>query len=373
MIERTKFMENWVEMHLTKKLEMLEHLKRKAKGEEVAKIDETINIIISSLKQPEDMSIIELYNSEQKELDYCDQFLSLIAPLIKDLYYPYIEPPENSLNAEYVIRLLYDFFTEALDDDLKNVFLSLFYRRQTLLHIGNYDLGENQAEMLYLPYFNEAHVATKSIDSISDFATLAHEYGHAIELLENYHSDMMDNNFLFSEVISIFFEILSLDYLRTKNSFKKEVQRLIEDMHLNMIFMANAITIEAKLFKKWKKLNANQKDKLKIIEKDIKRYRSYFFLEGNDFLQQLIRNRYSAYMKYPSSYTIAIEIFMLYLKDREQGKRMLKKYLSINTGINSRYFLLALKDIGLIPSEHLDEYVKYISNFDISTFKSYTL
>ncbi len=354
---------SWEERVLRPRLDKLYELRKSANGESLIRINKNIEIILDELAKDEisDDSFDELAY-EMYKIKTMKSFMRIIRDFVIDYsYYPRIERAA-SLGKRGQYEILHEFFSMALDPDLFKIFMSIFRYRDSNIHDAEYD--GKAGRTIYLPYFDEVHIGINRNYTIEDLVTLGHEYGHGIEFKTNYRENMCVENEMFMEVVSKFFELLLLDFLKGRDMFSRAAMEYQQRTYFFDCFAANAILVENYMFKKWSK-DKSKKEKVfyKMMKSDFISFREYLFSELEEpSVEALVEKKYHFNGKYIVSESLAIDLFILYLHDRDRALEKLHEYLSLDTGVPSIIFLEELRAKGFTFNECLEEYSEYLND-----------
>ncbi len=100
-----------------------------------------------------------------------------------------------------------------------------------------------------------------------------------------------------------------------------------------------------------------------MVQRDLKKFRDFLFDSGDDIsLKGLIEKEYHMYGKYIVSESVAIDLFILYMHDRDKALEKIHEYLKLDTGMPSEYFMEELLSRGYTLNEHKNEYSEYLDD-----------
>ena len=203
---------DWYKKELEAKLRELKRLVKTASGEQREVINETISTIEDNLVKPcrlvnytlEERLLYEYQNMiEFRPLwDLCESLADLSDNEILKLPYPKLD-----LKNKEVLELTHDFFKNVTPSWIYDLFMKIFKQR-TNLHFINYNKSLFYADTVFLKYYNTCYIQMARKYEFSDIPTLAHEFGHGIQFLSNYHANIFTNLKAFSEIVSSFFEFI---------------------------------------------------------------------------------------------------------------------------------------------------------------------
>ncbi len=350
------------------KLKMLKTLRQKATGEEKRKIDETISTIESLIAPVNDREVVlksknlsSKFLFERDALKEYDFLLDLLLPLTTfsgekksiNLKVPHLKKEE-------LFGLVNEFFKSALDTELYEQFEYMYKNRLSLVSLNNTGDGYDSAEAIYLEYFNEVYIRLRRYHSVEDPANLAHEYGHGIQFLNNYNSNIYFGNQAFGEIISLFFELLMLTYLTNLSKFKNaSIDQQVLKLY-NYSLRSSQILIEYIALNELDLEKMTNGELRKTINKNILNMYSSFSIDEVKTIQDLLLLDLPDFAKYSISYLIAIEMYTVYMSDKDAGLKLLKDVMAIDLSLSKEEYYDKLVSLGINPSEHLDSYREHI-------------
>lgn len=275
--------------------------------------------------------------------------------------------PKVSIKDKELLELINSFFSSALDQELYDLFRRMFDNRRELVSLHSMDYDMTIGESLFLPYYKSVYIRLKRFQDVKDPANLAHEYGHGIQFLNNYHPNFYWGASIFSETVSLFFEILMSDYLKTVSAFKSSVP-MLQFRALNLTLLSsNRIIVERNMLSSIYRVDKMPERVLRRqIDAEIAKYPNLF---GNCSVEDLFNSIVANDSKYVIGFVLALEIFMVYVKDREAGLNLLKRFMDINLNQSQEKYYKKVLSLGIKPNESIDEYKNYISKPDSSIFQ----
>ena len=202
---------------------------------------------------------------------------------------------------------------------------------------------------IYLPYRDEAFVEIVREHTINDIITTIHEYAHLTSYSINIFNKLSPN-FYYTEIISLFFELIGADFLGTQFGIDKSTILKAEN-HNTMSEFADItsykidlITFESLFLQGYTK----NKD-IKLIGRD-------FLNLSSEKVNYLFKNENIEISDYVIGYIIALELYYIYLEDKEKAMFILKKMLLYSAKSKLDYYN-NIKKLGIIPNQHIEKYV----------------
>ena len=244
------------------------------------------------------------------------QYLLDIAGEIRekeDLCYDY--ESNIKLSNDDIFELIYDFFKNGTNEYFFNIFLQIYKNRnKNIIIYRNLDdlfLGESH----FYPYNNSYKCIINMDPEFNDYdyiPVLAHEMGHGIEFLSNFHPYLFYINSNYIEIISMFFEMICNYYFR--NTFK------------------------------------NESLSYAIYNDNLIRCYSDFIINPESYKVAINT------LPYVVGKSIALEIFMIYMHDKDEALYLIKKIIEIPKFIEPVEYYKRILNLGIIPNKALDKY-----------------
>lgn len=362
-------MSGWFVDKFKNDLERLNQLRSNVTSqEELEKIDDTILTLESLMSEAAYRMIIGnvstsyLLQREEVLLSDFQDFTPLIKTITDMDYVPtydgYIPIPK--LTNEDVLELTYDFFKECTDREIFKLFRSMFKKRKNLVHMERLGVQYIEPYSIFLPFYKKVHIFLKRTKGIDDLTDLSHEYGHGIQYLVNYHSNYYGENNIFSEIVSMFFELLDVDYLSKIGEFKECAQNYQKEFFNSMRSNSQITLLDEKILARWRFfINTGVKKSTKETEKELIKA-----LKDTDFelysLRLFLSLDITEQIPYSISYLIALEIFMVYKKDRDKGMYLIKRIMAIDLRLDKEDYYQEILRLGIIPNENLENFKNHI-------------
>lgn len=358
----------WYYNKFGSQLEDLKRLRKQADGESLAKIDETISILESLFYEDEIYTVLKeecLFNrisGELGRLEDISDFLDVIMPLSSDEGFDwdtrYISTPK--LTDEELFSLVHDFYRDSTDAELFKIFRGMFKKRNRLVHLSRLQEIEPISESIFLPYYHKVHIRMKRKRTINDILELSHEYGHLVQYLMNYDKAFFESNYMFTEIVSLFFELLNADYLKHFEEFRSASIQSQTRTYNSMLEDSDLLLIETGILSLW----------VELIDKGVPKVNETLERELNNYVKdykkitlgELLDMNLPLEFIYVLGYIIAIELFMIYSKDRDRGLYLLKKLIAIDISLPKKEYFKAILELGIQPCESLEDYKSHIIN-----------
>jgi len=309
-------------------------LKRKLKEETDFTKKEFLYDALCSLKK---IIINEESEVEQLNLENLAEVCDIVPAF--DRYYPYFEKFRSKLYRSYSlnsleeiekdvprgeeekIKLSNDDINELINEFFKSTnrefydtYTKLYKDRYSRIRFSDKSLS---SYMLFSPYVNKAYVEIGEQEDVEKLVSLAHEEGHSVASLMN-PERYISEDFFFREIEAIFFDMLASQYfgkeLNASNFYKK-----MNDNLESYYFEAEDILDYKRLAEVCFSQGNPSEDDLVLTDRNLQ-----------DTLEDLLYNDCSIanQVKYGFSYIVAIELFELYQKDKEEALGRLKQIIT---------------------------------------------
>lgn len=261
------------------------------------------------------------------------------------------------LSDDELYCLVHDFYRDMTDEETFKTFMYMFKRRDKWLHTTRLMEVNPDPWSLFLPYFNEVHIRCRRDRlSLNDPVNLAHEYGHGVQFLTNFHPNIFSGNEFYVEIVSIFFELLMFEYLSGIPEFCPAAEYGRARILHNNIKVSEEVNSYGKILELWGFVfSLPFSHGKKILNNEVRA------LYGNECsIKSLVEKDLVKDIPYIVGYAFAIEILMNYKKDREWGLAILRGLLEIDLSRPCTEYYQELLKLGITPGEHLEEYKQHI-------------
>lgn len=356
---------NWYYQHFQQKLNELYRLRETANKEQLLKIYDSISIILSVINEEQftPSNITTLCDLKVESYTEDEKFSRLLIDLAnekiirgKNRYYriPYLQDEE-------LICLVDKFFQDSVNPEMYNKILKVLKKGHNSIHFDRLMDSNLYGDTFYIPYYDEIHIRMKRNHNFSDIKTLAHEFGHAMQFLTNFNSNIYEENFAFCEVISTFFELLLCDYMKQFPKFKDAAENAelkwfnFCTQHCRLFLLENEMMLH------WFEIrNQNHEKHYALLQKLLRDLEVDYdtTLDGN--LDKLFSLELHTYTPYAIGYILAIELFFIYRKDKELGLLLLEEYMKMDLRTTKEKYYENILAMGITPNKSLEEYKKLI-------------
>lgn len=320
-------------------------------------------LYLKNLSQQANTALVDAYSNliqQKKFLSSNRNKLKLIRTFSKSK--PIIldeEPPMIDLSLKEIYTLVHDFFKEVLDAKTFQKFLYIYNNRHEFIHFNRYG-----SFIVFLAYYNQPHIFIKNDDTIETYLSLCHEISHALI----YFISLFFNDAFLGEVPSEFFEMLSLDFLKSIPEFQDLATEAITYAFNDDLRDAKQIMIQNELFTRSSTNPSLQEIKriLRTMAAKNKDPRTKYFYRFPELAYFSSREKY----EYAVGQAIQQILFKQFYHDREKALHTLKQLVQINMSKPYPKIEKRLDQLGLIPTaETCKDYKRLIIKKNSVNFK----
>lgn len=257
-----------------------------------------------------------------------------------NIYNAILENPENdtTYTNKHALSLTHDFYNSLPDKEIRDIFNKEYKKK-----CQNIRFKDENSVTFYSKMIDYNFITIGNASNFEKIPALAHEYGHIIN--DKITKEFIDyeSNYPFVELLSMFMETLSMDYLNQKNNLKRaitlELQQFMEIYNLSYKILVLDDT---------KNLTYNNEEKLKEFYKD-----NY----GEIFLENNANITIDYDHNYTFPYIVIIELLHEYNKDPEKALYLLKEIVKLK---NCDY-IKELNNKGIHLNTHINNYAKQLT------------
>ena len=309
----------------------------------------------------DDLSLLEIYRESQEELENISFAKEDILNFYKESTLfssdiTYEEQKTMNLKTDDILTIVHDFY-KSLNPYFFKIFMKVFKQRKNNLKTFNKeDTTPFMGCSYMLPYLNETYIAIARTYDIEDIITFAHEYMHTINYSINPRGAYEKNKSYFFEIDTLFIELIITDYLRNlfKNNEADKANLITHLEYCNQVIYSSIIYT----LTDYEKTNNTQLQSNKQMKELIK---NTFGIKENIFEEIFQTSDTEIIIKYIISYMFAIELYLLYLNDKDKSLYILKKIIQVK-GLSKEEYYKYIKSLGLFPSTSIHEYEEIIKS-----------
>ena len=326
-------------------LEILDRFVTNAKPYRKPNIDEQVQDLLGdSYSSKCWYSLIE---EVYKRFEVVDDFTFNATQAIQRVYgngSNFVFNPNGHISHDGVIDMTKDFYS-GFDSELYDYFKVIYDRRYTAFDFISLNEkkvkkrdGDQTSECWFIGGVNDFFINIMDKDGIAKYIDTVHEAGHVIEFLMNPRICYNDNTNYFSEVASIFPELVAhYEGFHSSNNdeyiyhFFCSLAAILDDMaslidHDLIVgnYIDNNYRVNNAYFRKLKRdFDISKKDFHDALEKKIDRCGTYVTSTG-----------------------IALELFHIYKQDKRKALELFKKILRVNNDCNINASIMNLVPFG---------------------------
>lgn len=353
----------WNKQFLLKKRSLYKKLLKKCNDpEEELKLTNTLYSIQyvldfmynTTVQQAPKISFKDMWREESDFLSYYEDLIPYVSDFAKkysnDEFFDFRALREFRTDKDDVLKMTSEFYN-TLDKRFAKPFNRVFDKNKQWVKYGN-DNGDCYTFPIY--YTNIILMLLSRYNTIEDYKTAAHEYGHSIDIMYNQEEIEDINRIPFAEVISIFTELINTPFLEEHFFSSKEL--LSYDInsftkYLEIAIIANEKNNIANMFNN-SKIFSNKQARKYLIDK----------VHMEEFgIDQVLNDPISANFSYVISYQIAIELYLIYLQDKKEALDIIYKFMLLKDCSVKDYIDFFSKS-GAEIGKNTDQYVMLLKN-----------
>lgn len=258
-----------------------------------------------------------------------------------------------TVSFEHILSLV-DCFYRGFDEELYQYFLQVYNDRDGTLRCLPLDKRESKTTgtTLFIDGVKKNFISIYETDPISTYACTVHEYGHAIANLINPEVSYTDREDLFTEVASIFPELVAL----YDNGFNFDTIQVLYSLYTTFVTYVNSaeyLCLHTPIVNAW----ADNKHVMgnKFFE-DLE--------EGYEIDDECFEEALSTTIEdegiYVISYAVSLELLHIYKRDKKEALELFKKFLKYPAKEDILTFVLENIPINEHASE---EAIEVLSKF----------
>ncbi len=185
------------------------------------------------------------------------------------------------------------------------------------------DTVETDGETLFLKSIGEAFVFVPNYSSITKFTVLIHELQHVIDF---YINPSFSEEYVIRETIAMFMEMIAADYIAKKYNLYSEGFKRQQYLHAVVKYQAHNLLYKTDVLdiaEEHEKLS--EKDMITVLNKE-----GFSQNDLNFYFEQGIVSEIS----YQISYLVAIELYMIYYRDKDLSLKICEDIIMNGTSEN---------------------------------------
>lgn len=337
------------------KKELIKSKNRSSDSTNIIKAIEQINAIIIGLDSTEDYikgyyDLVQITKTINRYKHHFDDMLCLEGRIsqyrdkIIELGPKFKNDHHLSLNDH--LELTYDFYRQ-LDKNIFELFLQIFKEYKTNLNFLKYNYDEFLGEIYTIDGINKCYINIFDTKNINTLLSFVHEYGHGCAFLYNPERFSDQAKDIYKEIESFFLEFVAEDYFENVLSSYSFIDTRLDKF--NIIYDLSDNTIEMSIIcDEFKKAHFHKREKIREIASKLD--------VDRNLLKDLLEIDYEDAFTYCISFIVAINLYKLYLKDKEFAMYELKKIIASKKEDNNyKYF----KEKGYYNQNNYEQLLKH--------------
>lgn len=285
----------------------------------------------------DDAAALELYYDF---LDDIEEFSKRNAEKFNSVSIPKIDGIGN-LTPSLLFSFLKEFFYE-FDEEFGKVFDIVYAERFNNLMFSN-----GRSISFHLPTIQYTYINITKNDTVDDFINAVHEYTHAIVDYICYREP--GYSYPFCELVSMFMEMIAADYMtECYLGMETDLNTIRLSQAKNIVVYAENVTIEKNYF-----YTVGEAQDRKVVIDTIQTLSG----KSRTYINKLLDKTAMEKLSYTIPYLTAIELYYLYISDKERCVELVKYLIYVKSVEN---YNVDLNDNGIVLNEHSDEWMNTI-------------
>lgn len=303
--------------------------------------------------QPQHLSTREVARSDQKIFKkygiYYPYFEQMLDNIEKLVIHPKQNLPRIQTDLNQIVTVTSDFYNQ-FPGEISETFNKIKPTLPTHLQFRRL-VGTNVsfAQTISIYGSKTSYYDIGIVNSAQDYITVFHELGHGIANYLNPNFIYYYGKYCFVETDTLFWELLGYDYL-TKNL------SLANDAYLISLLYLKEYTYDAEIICTKKDLHDHFPISAFRNKKELIAYLKSYLEFDNQYLEDVLYDEIKEIYHYGISYLTAIELYLIYLADPKIAIDLLLRIIKAKN-LSSEDYLKFVKSLGIIPGEHIKEYV----------------
>lgn len=259
------------------------------------------------------------FNSVSEHIDTIDKTSDKLEEISPDGDFDFLNTGAT-VSFEHILSMV-DTFYKDFDDELYQYFLQVYNDRDGTVRCMPINENETKTDgtTLFIDGVKKNFISIYETTPVSTYACTVHEYGHAIANLINPEVSYADREDLFTEVASIFPELVAL----YDNGFNFDTIQVLYSLYTTLVTYINSaeyLCLHTPIVNAW----AENKHVMgnKFFD-DLE--------EGYDIDDECFEESLSTTIEdegiYVISYIVSLELLNIYKKDKKQALELFKRFL----------------------------------------------
>ena len=281
-------------------------------------------------------------------------FADVLARYKNKISLPSITLPEKKIETTDILVTTDEFYSQ-LGGELYTAYRSLSDTYETRLQFFELIEGcTTLGQTFFFPFTNDIFIEVGCGDTISDYSTTIHESGHGIASILNPFIGVDYEKYGFSEVESIFLEMIGDDFVGKKLGKRREMLMKTLDDLKDYIRFAYRFSAKKKMYSE---LSKKEYKKKSIARKYIQS------ITGAKIANQAIDTEMADDIQYIISYLTAVELYMMYQENPDNAIETFYDIIMCSD-MDVNGYMYTVQSFGIIPGAHLDKYIALLIDRD---------
>ena len=317
-------------------------------------IEYVLDFMYATQEEESVVSFKDMCREESDFLSYYRDLVPYVSSFAKkysnDEFFEFRELKEFKTDTDDVLKMTSEFYN-TLDKRFSKPFNRVFDKNKQWVKYVN---GNGDCYTFPIYYTNVILMLLSRYNTIEDYKTALHEYGHCIDITYNQEQIEAINRIPFAEVVSIFMELINTPFLEEHFFSPKEL--LSYDINSFTKYLEVAIVAN----EKHNIANTFNSSKIFSNKQAIKYLKDKVHME--DFgIEQVLYDPISELFPYVISYQIAIELYLIYLQDKKEALNIVYTFMSLK-GCTVKDYIDFFNKSGVEIGKNTDQYVKILKN-----------
>jgi len=357
---------NWYHTYIKQKYHELRKLQKIQDSLEIRKAIASIEAELLPEPRVKKQKTREIFLNEYQEFKKAKFLWDDLTTFTELSQTPITFDPQSlitNFSDEELFTLSHDFYKNATTEELFAQFMHFFKQRNRNVHFFRNSKLDFYANVFYLPYYHELFMHLKPRGEFGDVAVLNHEYGHGIHFLNNFHGNFYGKNIFFIEIISTFFEYLTLLYYSQNGNYQyAALNSLIDTFEERKGYAENIKTFISYIDYMGLEGCGNKLEELKVIDN----YLSYY---GNTNIEELYtEGKISEDILYVFATIIVCELLNIYLDDPPKAFFLLNQLMNINPALSPEEYYEEILNLGIYPNNSVLNFNDHLKR-ELTRFK----
>ena len=259
------------------------------------------------------------YSYSPENLEIINSLLQIF-PIVNDNYIEFNEPvPKIISNNEYLVSITKDFFKKMTTDYINKQFLDEINSNHTFLNFTYAKKNDEYGGItLFDVFFNKKYINISRTNHLSDLSFLSHEMFHYLLVETKVGLSGSDSTYFIREIEGMFADILFGEYFK---EYSNKYNFFFIKKYISLFqFQIEELAVRNQLLDS---IKDNKKIRLNKLNKFMYYHNIDKFTDTDD-INDYLEIPQEINMKYAFSYLAALDLYYIYLRDKEFAFYLLK-------------------------------------------------